>query len=197
MCFPDAAIVTHLSGEVAQICGKDLLLSEENVEELAHAVARFLRDQKREDYVESNYLVMLASRALSSVGEGAAARRLLLFGTGLIRPAEWEVTAGREMWVLDLKKMTVRDDAPLELLFFNSLNVVLESIADIWDESSGKGALGLRHVHAAVSSLAGRTSVDERTSLAREIKAVCDGKLEQVGTEREWSGVPEVLILDL
>ena len=68
---------------------------------------------------------MLASQALRSIGHGATARRLLVFGTGLVRPAEWEISAGDSMWVLDLKQITVRSDASLELIFFGNIHKYL------------------------------------------------------------------------
>ncbi len=192
------SIVSHIEGVIAENCGDALQLDEGQASDLAVAVASFL-DQNHDSgsFVDSGYLVMLASRALSSVGESQAAHRLLVFGSGLVRPSEWEVTGGQDVWTLDLRQMTVRESATLELVFFNSLNIVLASIADVWQESHGHGFLGLRHVCDTASVLLGGGTKKSVAALSDEIKRACEAKLGQIHDERLWDHVPAVMNLDL
>jgi hypothetical protein len=193
----ESAIVSHIADEVGVVCGNNVLSTPENVKAMAAAVELFLSEKGDSSCVESKYLVMLTSRALSSVGEGAAARRLLLFGTGLVKPSEWEVSGGDSMWVLDLKQMTVRTDVVLEMVFFNSLNIVLDSIADIWDENSGRGVLGLRNVCCVAEAMIGSAAKKSKALVAaREIREASCSKLEKIGKDRGWSEIPRVVDLD-
>jgi len=141
--------------------------------------------------------VMLASQALSSIGQTQAAHRLLVFGSGLVRPSEWEFTGGRDVWTLDLQQMTIKNSGMLEMVFFNSLNIVLASIADVWEPTSGHGVLGLRHVCDSASALLGGAKQKAVGALAEEIKARTRSKLKQIHDERKWQYIPEVINLDL
>ncbi len=194
----DSAIVSHISAEIKAVCGDDLAENQANVKELARAVEVFLEKEHDSPLVDSKYLVMLASRALSSIGEGDVARRLLVFGTGLVRPSVWEVSGGKAMWILDLKQMTVKDDSSLELFFFGCLNIVLDSIADIWDETKGEGTLGLQNVCPAAAGLLGKVGKKKEVwALAGEIRALCSKKLDQIRAARGWQAAPEVINLDI
>ena len=194
----NSVIASYIMDELGEVCGRDLVVNPANIEEMACAIESFLKNNGNPTAVDSKYLVMLASRALSSIGEKQAAQRLLLFGTGLIKPAEWEITNGESMWVLDLKQITVKNDVFLELIFLNSLHIILESIADVWDESDGRGTLGLRNICCVASSLLGASGKTKKmSSLAGEIKRLCDRKLEQIGDERGWSEFPQVMNLDM
>lgn len=190
-----SAVVSQIASEVDAVCG-DVLGGAGSVEEVARAVELYL-EEYGSGAVDSTCLVMLASQALSNLGEGKAAHRLLLFGTGLVRPSEWEVTGGEAMWVVDLKQVTMRQDAPLELIFFNCLNLVLDAIAEVWDGSGGSGILGLRHVSAAASALLNTSKKRDLAAFAKEIKAACVCRLEQLGGQRNWSSTPVVMDLDV
>lgn len=194
----DSAIVSYITAGITMVCGENVPVDSCTIKELARAVESFLQQECDCSFADSKYLVMLASHALSSIGERHVARRLLVFGTGLVRPAQWEVTGEEAIWVLDLKQMTVRDDGFLELVFFNSLNIILESIADVWDESSGQGVLGLRHVYSTSLALLGCSRKKrEAMALAEEIKTLCSGKLGEIRDERGWKDSPLVMNLDI
>jgi hypothetical protein len=192
------SVVSHIESVISENCGDALELEADQASELAAAVAAFL-DQYQDSgsYIDSGYLVMLASRALSSLGEQAAAHRLLVFGSGLVHPAEWEVTGGEDVWTLDLRQMTVRQDSALELVFFSSINIVLSAIADVWDATQGRGILGLRHVCATATALLGGGKPGTVSALATEIQSACESKLSQLVAERGWQHTPAVMNLDL
>lgn len=192
------SVVSHIEEVISENCVEALQLDRQQAAELASAVAMYVEQHEESGaYVDSGYLVMLTSRALSTLGEQAAAHRLLVFGSGLVRPAEWEVTGGDAIWTLDLRRMSVRDDVVLELVFFNSLNIILSSIAEVWDATEGHGVLGLRHVCTTASALLGGGKSRAVTALADEIRDACEAKLGQVQAERNWRYVPDIMNLDL
>lgn len=193
-----ATIVSQICTELETAGAAGMLLPPGHIEELAQAVGYFLEEQGSGGAADSRYVVMLASKALSSLGECEQARRLFLFGTGLIRPSEWDVTGDDAMWVLDLRQMTVHSDASIELLFFCSLNIVLDSIAEVWDRTDGHGLLGLRHVCSAACALLGEPGAKKAVApLVEEIKDLCRRKLGQIGAERGWHDTPKVMNLDI
>jgi hypothetical protein len=190
-----SAVVSSITSEIDGVCG-DLLGHAGSVEEIARAVEIYL-EEFGDGAIDRSHLVMMASHALSTLGEGKAAHRLLLFGTGFVCPSEWEVTGGEAVWVVDLKQITVRQDAALELIFFNCLNMVLDAVAEVWDGTRGSGVLGLRHVSVAASSLLNTDKKRDLDIFAREVKVVCLKRLEQLRAERNWSSTPEVMDLDI
>ena len=193
-----SAIVSHITAEIEEVCGSDLTLDKSKIEELAKAVESFIQGQSDDGTADSRYLIMLASKALSSLGQNSAGRRLLVFGTGLVKPSEWDVTGEDAVWTLDLREMMISDSTPLELVFFGSLGMVIESISEVWDNSEGRGVLGLKNVFSTAVSFLGRDSGGKDLNrLAAEIKTVCEKKLEQLKTERKWNYLPRVMNLDI
>jgi len=174
------------------------LIEDGTVQAVAEAVEQFLVQAVDDDAVDSRTIDFLAAQALESLGDAASARRLLLYGTGMVRPSEWVVTGDQAIWVLDLKQMTLYGHAPLELLFFRSMLLILDAVADIWDECSGDGVLGLRHVCTAAAGLLGVSErADAVSDLAAEIVDACTSKLDQLREARGWLTSPSVMNLDL
>ena len=69
------------------------------------------------------------------------------------------------------------------------------TVIDLYD---GHGVLGLRHVCCAATALLGRPGKSRKVSaLARDIQMLCHRKLEQIGDERGWSELPQVMNLDM
>jgi hypothetical protein len=197
-CPEPSPAFSRIAGEIAAVCGPDVDIDSGNIQELARAVEVFMRQENENVCSDSEYIVMLACRALSSIGEGPAARRLLVFGTGLVEPSEWEVTGEEAIWAIDLKQMTIRDDSLIELVFFSSLNIVIEYMAGVWDETAGRGVLGLRHVCCTAEALlGGARNKPEIEKLAREIRAACVQRLEQLRDARGWKDAPFVMNLDV
>ena len=165
-----SAVVAHVAAEIEALCGPDGVDKSVCLHELAKAVEHYVQEHTAGPCVDSQYLILLASQALSSIGSERAARRLYLLGSGMVRPSEWEVTGDQALWILDLKQLTVRDHASLELLLFNGLRIILESICDVWDETRGRGALGLRHVCSAAAVLMPRSSSSCRAKVAATLR---------------------------
>ncbi len=191
------ALAAHLAGELAAWSGAADLSDAGQMEELAAAVADFVEETAGADHVDSTYLVMLSYKALQALGETRAAHRMLVFGAGLVRPAFWEVTGGDAMWVLDLREITVATGVSLELLFFRSLTAILDVLAEVWDATSGRGVLGLRHLSAAGAAILGSDDARRVTGISRDIRGMCADKLAQLGRDRSWTDAPMVMDLDL
>lgn len=189
-------LVSHIIHEVENTVGESTELEAHNIEEIAAAVEYFLKQKKTGDYVDSRYLVVLTSKALSSVGHQEAARHLVIFGTGLVSPQEWEFAGNETLWALDLHKMTLRSSDRFEMIFFNSMVVVLESVADVWDKTSGRGVLALKHVCSVAASIMGGSNKKAVDGLASEIIRFCSGKLARIGEERGWLHTPRLINLD-
>ncbi|MDD5708198.1 MAG: hypothetical protein PHR35_19945 [Kiritimatiellae bacterium] len=191
-------LLPRLLREMAESAGEALPLSETQVEELARAVDAFIAQQGGQpDADNAPYVAMLASRALNSLGAGDVAKRLLVYGTGLLRPALWEISLDDAMWVLDLRRLTVASGAPLELTLFRCLDVVVSATADVWDATRGAGMLGLRHVCGVAAEMLNRgLHTPEARRLADDLGAHVAAQLEALRAARCWQQTPEVVNLD-
>lgn len=187
----------HLEDELRAGGGPALAQDETVIEQVAVAVDTYLRQAgPATPALDARQLVVLASRALSSLGHGLAARRMLVMGSGLVRPATSTITGAGPLWTLDLEQMTVRDGQPTELLFYQVLQAILEAVADVWDATQGEGALALRHVSTTAAALRGGRDGRDRALLRREIKRWTGGKLMAIGVRRGWRTAPRVIDLD-
>lgn len=189
-------LVSKITGELVNVCGEKFVVKNADIGPLARVIDHYLSSAGIRDVDDNSRLIMMVAKVLGSIGRDGEARKLFILGSGMLKPAEWEISRGESMWILDLKTMTLKVDSSLEILFFCSLNVVMDSIADLWDESCGFGVLGLKNVYSAASAMMGSPS-DERTSaFLGEIKGLCDSKFRQFAEERKWQSVPDVLNLD-
>jgi len=192
-----SVIISQIGKQISCACGEQVDFSMD-LNEVARAIEHFLEKDRNSEFIDSKTLALLAAQAMSSIGESDVARRLVVFGTGMVGPSQWIVTGDHAMWVLDLREMTIREDAPLELLFFKGMQIVIESMADVWDESRGDGVLGLRHICCAASKLlCASEDASSVTELTTEIKGMCTSKLNQLRDLRGWLTTPMVLNLDL
>lgn len=193
----DLGTVTEITAQIAQVCGDTYPMNETQIRELARAVAVFVEREYGAAVADPRSLMLLASRALASIGEKQVARRLLVFGTGLVKPAEWEISGEESMWVLDLRQMTVLSGCELEIVFFRCLDLVIDSIAEVWDGTGGGGVLGLCHVtQSAASLLADKSPKRDISGLVSEMKSACRQKLGQIKSKRGWTDIPFVMDLD-
>jgi hypothetical protein len=193
----ESPLVEQIAEQIRGICGDSLSLAPAQVGELARAVAWFVEKDRGGYFTDNRHLAALASRALASVGERVQARRLLVLGTGMVRSAEWIVSGEDSMWVMDLKAVTLLDRPGLELVLFRSLDLVLGTVAEVWDRTSGRGVLGLLHVSQTASALIGDTSERAVLKLGLEIKGRCAERLSSIGASRGWTHVPVVMDLDV
>ena len=193
-----AGVFDHLVLQIESMCAMESESDLYDASEVARAVECFVEHDCGGHCADARALVLMTSQGLDSVGNTGAARRFLLHGTGLAKPSEWEVTHGETMWVIDLKQLTVRDDAPLELIFFTGLGIIIETLSDIWDSTQGRGILGLRHVCGTAEALLGDGGkLADIVSLSDEIRRHCHDRLDRLRRDRGWEERPQVLNLDL
>jgi len=193
-CGGGTIMVEEIMDELQELCGEALTAETEKLKEVASAIEVVLDEQDAGGPLDSSVVMALASRALWSVGEERAARRLYLLGSGMVRPSEWNAVGDTTVWMLDLAGMVARGGVVLEIEVLRALHGVLESISDVWDDSDGRGVLGLLHLDRAATRLcgakqAGRTSGD--------IVVACSRKLARIGAEKGWSERPRVMSLDI
>lgn len=189
-------VVDGLLDELHTLCGDVLPADGDKLEDIACAIEDAIRDRDGVEALDSDAVLSLAARALSSIGEDDAARRLFLFGSGMVRPSDWNITGDQTLWVLDLALVASRPDPLLELCLFGTLDRILESISDVWDETDGRGVLGLAHMTAALGGRYGLPRAMGSVTVG-EILAACATKLRGIGREKGWREVPEVLSLDI
>lgn len=189
-----------IADDLSALCGQVLEGDEHKLMEVAAAVDAVLAEQGP---VAGHSVAALASQALYSIGEPRAARRLELLDSGVIRPAEWSVAGGSTMWVLDVRRLVQREQPVLEMQMFTCLDVVLDCIADVWDDAGGRGLLGLLLADAPVPGrVRGRGRTGEVGTLPRprwsaELRTACVARLSAIGASRGWQARPDVLALDL
>jgi hypothetical protein len=191
--------VRHVEHELVRTCGERLNLDPAALRELASSVVSVVGSDGASLSADSGALVVLASKALHSIGERDAARRLVVLGGGLVSPSVWEVTGQDTVWVLDLEKMSLQEGASLELVLFGILQAVIQAVADVWDESGGEGTLGLRNVNGTARVILGRRRGNKQAlrRMAEEISGWCEARLERVAHDRGWQTVPRVMDMDL
>jgi hypothetical protein len=94
----ESALAAHLAAQMAELYGSGGAAAGAGLQEVARAIEFFVGHDVASGCVDANRVTLLASQALSSLGDRVAARRLLVFGTALVRPSEWEATLSKHMW---------------------------------------------------------------------------------------------------
>ena len=208
--------------------------------ELAEAIAAFIRRAhpafaassldgaiSRNGGLPAEYLLLLIGRALWSVGEELAARRLLeIQGHALNLPAtfveavwapdismmHWHILLSTRavrmsspmgslngtLWVLDLERMVLPASTSLELLALNVVRTVVDRVAVLWDYCQGRGLLGLRHANTVAAGMLGCPRHSAKSmALAADIREQVLQRLQTLKTARGWDEAPQVIMLDL
>jgi hypothetical protein len=172
----------------------DLHGNEDHALEIARGIAAFMREKGWTPGRNSSGWRILAARALRGAGRGEAAARLVLLGSGLVRSRTSVVATGGSMWVLDLERLSVRNDEKMEMMLSACVSSVVESICHVWDESGGRGTLGLSRLGRAAARVCG----DKRRggAFARELRQLCRDRLAKLKQRRGWQYCPVVMDLD-
>jgi hypothetical protein len=192
------AVAAYLAAEVQALAGADGA-DEYDILEVARGVAAFLEHTRglEGSAWNSEHLRALTSRALATVGAGDLAQRLLVFGAGIAASVPWLVVEPQGMIVLDMERLASRPQDRLELICSRTLIRILETLAPVWDETGGEGALGLRHLAQAAGRLAATFPAHPSAlDIGGEFVALCRGKLELLRNQRGWAATPRVLRLD-
>ncbi len=203
----------HLAEEVQSACQG--IVPPQHAGDIARGVAAYLAERGVQSF-SSEYLALLIGRALRGAGDESAAKHLAelklkggqpaelvdqlllfdevspviwnLFSSGLVRPTRWASGGESTVWVLDLNKLEAEPGECLELSFQLVIRAVLSVLAQVWDASSGEGALGLKGLQ--------RTEEGKGERWSKEVGRFCSSVLEKIRTEREWQAVPRVVTVD-
>ena len=180
--------------EIEASIGEGALLDDVHIDAVASAVEQAMADYG-EKAASAGRVIELSSHALHAVGETLTARRLLVFGGGMVKAAVWEFSGSEPLWILDLRKMIVGTGAPMEMTLFHSLLAIIDTVADVWNAASGNGRLGLRHVLTTAELLFPRGKPKQRRELSTEILRRAHDRLRHIARRRAWEGVPDVIAL--
>ena len=166
------------------------------VHEIAAGVQIFLADSSGAP-VESGRVRALVSRALLCSGRKAEASRLLLLGGGLLKTSRSALVHSGTVLIMDLRRLVVKQDECLDLVFRRCLLLLVDSMAHMWDDVDGHGMLGLRNVRAAAEVVLGNTATPARVSLlAHETRSLFERRLGALRQKRRWGTSPVVCDLD-
>ena len=101
----ESAVASRITKKFDSMYGQ-FLSNPDDLKEVACAVECFLSRNRNSYVTRTSELVMLTSRALSSIGEKSASRWFFLQGTGLIKFTQWNATGDEAVWMLDVREMT-------------------------------------------------------------------------------------------
>lgn len=184
-------VAERMAATLDRFCGADP--EDSQTGEIAQAVACYLRDASRVMPAPAHDINLLLSRALAAVGEQGAARRMAVFGSGLVVPLEWEIAGETVGWTIDLAKLRVT----LELTCFAGVLIVIESLCHVWDDTHGYGLLGLKYTRQVAADTLGVPAKSPRAArLADEIRTLCERKLEKIQAMRHWADRPHVINME-
>lgn len=212
---PDTGSVRHaaLARKIAQCLGTAAVDAVPTAS-VALAVAAYCKDAPLPTDDSAETIALLTARALASVGEHEAARRVLaaeppleplvgnldphrcspmtfsLIGRGVLRAVRWPVLGPGFVVVVDLRKIRRDASCLLEIAYAQTMHRLVDACLDLWEATAGEGVLALRglSVHEAVAARAG--------ALRSELAAWARERLAQQADARGWRRRPRVIELD-
>ncbi len=163
---------------------------------IARAIWALGRPEAADAWLAAGGESRAASVAALSALRASAGLRLwqAVFAGGLLRQSTSELCVDGQ-WVFDFAPLRGCMDCVWELGVFAALDVLLDAIACLWDDTQGSGALGLWHVDCIYPGLTGIRRT--RRDWPFELKARCARRMEQLCLQRNWKTVPKVLLMDL
>ncbi len=187
-------LLREMIADVYAVSGQDPDIKETTIEAVGETLRLVLPDISGAD--SRPLLAGISARVFRDLGAGELARRLLIFGSGIVTAASWEIAGGGTLWILDLERLACGSGPQTELSLVRSLDAALMAMAEVWDDTSGHGPLGLRKLEQVVHSLLGEGASPRRCrALERELFNGVGARLKMIAAERDWTAVPEVLNL--
>jgi len=207
----------HLQQEIHRLCGDSI--SPCVAMDVAQGVAVYWEQVLHETPLTSDYVAFLVSRALRSVGADFAADTVLakqdtrvlredtarylpasavslqtwrMFTSLLVRPTRWTSYGEEVVWVLDFSRLCFDESHCFELSFTGSMRGVLLHLAEVWSETEGQGALGLKGIVRLDTLFPGWRD----TTGTGDIAAWCREVLLGEAKRRGWPSVPRVMAID-
>lgn len=199
-------------------------------EAVSAAVITYLADQRLAPPLPDDYLHLLIYRALRTLNQNDAAHAwatahlpdapdlpvfdpdiwpgpvpLLvwqLFASRLVRPARTFTAEGNILWTLDFRRIRQEQAGWLEITLLPGLRALLEQLAPAWDDTAGRGLLGLRGLYAVGFAPTPRRRKTTRPRSryapldAAAIRTFCLRVFVNLQPVRGWRHTPDVLYLD-
>jgi len=190
-----SSIADDLILQMAEVCGSCSEISDEAYAEVAFAVEAAVADAEVAVASSQESLVLLAARAIHGLGYRKAASRLYVLGTEIVRPTEWASLGDMTVWVLDLVRLAQASDLSLEIGFRRTVLGVVDTIAYVWDDTDGVGALALEKF--MMPAAAGGGNRLHKRSRRDELVEMVQLKLEKLASGRNWTAVPKVITAEL
>ncbi len=217
---PEVLLARHLASDVERVCGRTRF-DYEGLEELARGVASYCFNELGGPMFDSEAVSGLLCRALWRAGDqrsaavwmdrsaSAASFRdtalelcrheelpaVLLYAAAnsVIKYVKWINAEDSYIWILDLKKLH-DTDVRYELLFYTTLRSFLGQFAAVWNETKGRGILGLQGCEEIADRIFNEDpSRRERQLKVAEFKSFCSHFLLRYGQGRGWNDSPEVV----
>ncbi|MFH0908654.1 MAG: hypothetical protein V1929_07820 [bacterium] len=192
----------------------------------AEAVAAYWTTHCPDTALDSDFILLLVSRALSFAGDDDAARHwleqksshlaggesllplvtsrdctmasLASVSSRLVRPEHWSFADRESAWVLDCGHVVLDRTAETELVCFRALRSLIEGVEFAWDATGGRGVLGLRQSAALARRVVGPGSSRNRIrALCADMEAFCSQVLAASAKRRGWTAVPSVVHMDI
>lgn len=223
---PSAAVSTlaeYLNSRIESVRSPEIPFCDVRAKAVSESVAAFLNPGECARFRDSD-ITLLLSRALWSVGCEAMAQRLLeirnveaempdrmeivsgspgsfmawrsLIAAGAVDMPSSSLVDGKWVLTFDLKRLFMRESEKLEITMFRGLCKLMEVTACIWDESNGRGILGLRNISVAASDFFGLYG-KKKALFVREVIGFCCEKMAITSADRSWKHTPQVINLDL
>ena len=192
---PRAEIAARILEDVPAVCGNPALAANPRLVAVAEGVAAYLADTAGGgDAAADGRALDLMCRALEANGETGLARRIVVCGSTLVHPATWLTANGETFWIMDLARILECEKPCLELALFERTRSVLDTFADVWDATSGKGVLGLKNLEGSAKRVLGLgTDVQRTRRLCEEIHAFCADRMTHHHRLRQWTETPVVI----
>lgn len=199
-------------------------------EAVSSAVITYLADQHLAPPLPDDYLHLLIYRALRTLHQNQAAARWVeehlpgqeplpvfdpdvwpgpvpllvwqLFASRLVRPARTITAEGKILWTLDFRRIRQEQAGWLEITLLPGLRALLEQLAPAWDDTAGRGLLGLRGLYAVGFAPSPRRRKKARPRSryapldAAAIRSFCIRVFANLQVIRGWCATPDVLYLD-
>ncbi len=192
---PGAEIASRILDAIPAVCGNPALAANPRLVAVAEGVGAYLADTTGgQDLPKSGVPFELVCRALEANGESGLARRIVVCGSTLVHPATWLTANGETFWIMDLARLTGDGNACLELALFERARSLLDTFADVWDATSGKGVLGLKNLARSTRIILGANAHPQRTRLlCEDVQGFCAGRMAQLRKLRQWTETPIVI----
>lgn len=213
-----------IAEDVEAIC-RPLSPDENWTSEIASAVATYCIDTNDGNTYPRPYMNFLFVRGMQAVGMHEEAGVLLessieadtvdmvrmlparssdanaawrIVRSRVMRRGETETRRDGTLYVLDLGRLAENSGAALEVVLFQDLRALIESIVDLFERTGGRGVLGIKGLK---HYLAQRLCVERQSralkGLVREAVQFVEAVLESESHRREWANVPDLIRVDL